>query len=243
MSPQILDPPSDKGNAQRAMGARRFVSPSLPDLIFDKGSGHAKVVYMGDSSNMKYLVEELGDPFVNSTDKTLWGEHLHRSLTQRLGAATQTALRDIRREEIDRLRDIGALDALDIRLSDDLIGVFFDHSFPFFPIFDKEDFLEVHRAGRSSLLILNAVYSMAAIHCSDSLVERLGFNSRYTACSTFYRRAKALHESNYESDGITNIQALILLMNWWETPMEQKDTWHWLSVATNLAQALGMHRA
>ncbi|KAG4262707.1 hypothetical protein FPRO03_10070 [Fusarium proliferatum] len=70
----------------------------------------------------------------------------------------------------------------------------------------------------------------------------MGFPNRYLASFAFYRRAKALYDADYESDGIATVQAAILLSHRWDGPMEQKDTWHWLGVATGLAQSLGMHR-
>ncbi|RBR05707.1 hypothetical protein FVER53590_29976 [Fusarium verticillioides] len=70
----------------------------------------------------------------------------------------------------------------------------------------------------------------------------MGFPNRYLAGLTFYRRAKALYDADYESDGIATVQAAILLSHRCDGPTEQKDTWHWLGIATGLAQSLGMHR-
>ncbi|KAJ5883281.1 uncharacterized protein N7473_010167 [Penicillium subrubescens] len=60
---------------------------------------------------------------------------------------------------------------------------------------------------------------------------------------TFYRRAKALYDTDNELDGVSIVQATILMSEWWGGPMEQKDTWYWLGVAATLAQSLGMHRS
>lgn len=222
----------------------RYASPSLPDLIVDRDSaaGH-RVVYMGDSSNMKYLVSEVGDPFKHFGRSRLWGDHLQQSLLNRLTPATQSKLAALRSNTDQYLRDLGAHDLPDTSLGEELIDVFFDRAYAFLPIFDKADFMSTYKVGKASLLVMNALYCVSAIHCSEELLQRLGYESRYLACSTFYHRAKALYENDYERDGISNVQACILLMNWWQGPMEQKDTWYWLGVASNLAQALGMHRA
>ena len=29
---------------------------------------------------------------------------------------------------------------------------------------------------------------------------------------------------------------------WYETPDDQKDTWHWLGIAVSLAHTIGLHR-
>lgn len=192
---------------------------------------------------MKYLVHEVGDPFKNFRGSRLWGDNLQQSLMERLGPSTHSGVGTLRSADEEYLRNIGALTVPERRLSEELIAVFFDQSFPFFPVFDRTEFFTSYQQNRLSPLILNALYCVAAIHSSNYLIERLGFDSRYLACSTFYRRAKALQEKDYDTDGVSNIQACVLLMHWWGGPMEQKDTWYWLSVATNLAQALGMHRA
>jgi hypothetical protein len=38
------------------------------------------------------------------------------------------------------------------------------------------------------------------------------------------------------------VQALLLMTYWYETPDDQKDTWHWMGVAISLAQTIGLHR-
>jgi hypothetical protein len=228
----------------RGTGTPRYASPSLPALVLDPSPGSGdRVVYMGDSNNMKYLIHEVGDPFKNSGRSRLWGDNLQQSLISSLSKSTRSTLSAFRTADEEYLRNIGAFNVPEAALSEELIEIFFDLAFPFFPIFDKPNFLSTHAQGQVSPLIVNAMFCVSAIHCSDDLIQNLGFDSRYLACSTFYLRAKALHEKDYETDGVANVQACLLLMNWWSTPMEQKDTWYWLGVASNLAQALGMHRA
>ena len=38
------------------------------------------------------------------------------------------------------------------------------------------------------------------------------------------------------------MQALLLLTYYYETPDDQKDTWHWMGVATSIAHTIGLHR-
>lgn len=38
------------------------------------------------------------------------------------------------------------------------------------------------------------------------------------------------------------VQALLLLTYYYETPDDQKDTWHWMGVATSVAHTIGLHR-
>jgi hypothetical protein len=38
------------------------------------------------------------------------------------------------------------------------------------------------------------------------------------------------------------VQALLLMTYWYESPDDQKDTWHWMGVAISLAHTIGLHR-
>lgn len=38
------------------------------------------------------------------------------------------------------------------------------------------------------------------------------------------------------------VQSLLLMTYWYETPDDQKDTWHWMGVAISLAHTIGLHR-
>ena len=43
-------------------------------------------------------------------------------------------------------------------------------------------------------------------------------------------------------DRLVLVQALLLMTYWYETPDDQKDTWHWMGVAISLAHTIGLHR-
>ncbi|KAL2823259.1 fungal-specific transcription factor domain-containing protein [Aspergillus cavernicola] len=198
---------------------------------------------MGDSANFKYVLHEVGDPFTSARQSRFWGDNLQKSLLERLDRSTHSTIQTLHAEEADHLRNAGAFDLPRKDISDALLDVFLTLSFPAFPIFVWNDFMGKYRSGSVSLLLLNAVYMMATFHCPESLLYDAGLASRYIASLTFYRRAKALYDADYESDGISIVQTTLLLSNWWGGPMEQKDTWYWLGAAAGLAQSLGMHRS
>jgi hypothetical protein len=97
--------------------------------------------------------------------------------------------------------------------------------------------------GQSSLLVLQTIYFLGLTVCSDDLVAKAGYSDRDTARRTHYLRAKTLYDTDYENDRTTLAAVLLLLGFWWAGPEDQKDTWHWVGVAINLAQTLGMHRS
>ncbi|PYH99446.1 hypothetical protein BO71DRAFT_369055 [Aspergillus ellipticus CBS 707.79] len=197
---------------------------------------------MGDSANFKYCFHEVGDPFQANQRYRFWGDNLQRSMLERLGPLTRLGIQDMLAEEDDSLRKMGGFQLPSQGASDSLIKSFEKYSYPVFPLFNWNDFHARYSTGALSLLFLNALYMVATFHCPEQVLRDAGFSCRYLAGLTFYRRAKALYDSDNETDGVTTVQASILLSNWWGGPMEQKDTWYWLGVAANLAQSLGMHR-
>ena len=225
---------------------RRYVSPSLPEfnVYRDPGSAEERVVYMGDSSNMKYVIDEVGDPFRSTPQTRLWGDHLQLYMLERLGQPTREALWRLHYSNQQLLKTQGAFNSLGRRLGTDLVQSYFTYSYTHLPIFQRHDLITLHESGAGlSPLVANAVYFIGTLHCSSSTIDALGFGTRYMASTTFYRRAKALYDADCESDGLANVQAAILLSHWWGGPMDPKDTWHWLGIASGLAQSLGMHRS
>lgn len=55
-------------------------------------------------------------------------------------------------------------------------------------------------------------------------------------------RAQLLYDFDYESDRLILVQGLLLKTFWYESPDDQKDTWHWMGVAISLAHTIGLHR-
>jgi hypothetical protein len=53
---------------------------------------------------------------------------------------------------------------------------------------------------------------------------------------------KLLYDFDYEADRIALTQSLLLMTYWYETPDDQKDTWHWMGVAISMAHTIGLHR-
>lgn len=51
-----------------------------------------------------------------------------------------------------------------------------------------------------------------------------------------------LYDFDYEQDRLVLVQALLQMTYWYETPDDQKDTWHWMGVAISLAHTIGLHR-
>ncbi|RAH65213.1 uncharacterized protein BO66DRAFT_443203 [Aspergillus aculeatinus CBS 121060] len=77
------------------------------------------------------------------------------------------------------------------------------------------------------------------IHPAFPVVDR----HEFSRLRTHYLRAKALYDADYETCSVTIVAALLLLGFYWSGPEDRKDTCYWIACATNVAQALGMHRS
>ncbi|KAG2421718.1 hypothetical protein HFD88_005694 [Aspergillus terreus] len=161
---------------------------------------------------------------------------------KQLGPSTRSLLEDHRRNEGLYLKTNRAFETFERTIGQDLIRTFFELCHPQIPIFDRADFQLKYEAGRVSLLILHAVYFVAIAHCNETLYRQAGFTDRYSATFACYQKAKTLYDASYESDAIATLQAVCLLSYWWGSPLEQKDMWHWLGIASGLAQSLGLHQ-
>lgn len=198
--------------------------------------------YVGDSSNLNYLVQQFGDLF-GGTDARPLQDHLHGALLTRLGKSTKQKIEHLQASTIDNLHQQGAFDLPSQETSQALLDAYFNYSLAALPVLDRSRFLTAIQDGSFSHLLLNSVYLNASIYCSDAVISEAGFESRYAASLTFYRRAKFFYDAGYETDAIATIQATFLLCSWWSSLLEQKDPWYWLGICTGMAQALGMHRA
>ena len=137
----------------------------------------------------------------------------------------------------------GVFTTLEPHVQEALLRTYFDWFDPAYPLINKEEFVYRLRTNQLSLLLLQAVYFIAATHCDSTYIVAAGFNTRHAARLAFYKRAKALYDADYETDAVTIVQALFLMSFWWGGPIDQKDTWHWLGAAIGLAQTKGMHRS
>ena len=197
---------------------------------------------MTDSSNLNYIIRELGNPFQSTADSRTIYDHLHRATVSQLDNPTIQHIESLHSSNLSRLKDEGALDLPSKQVGRILVDVFFEYVLHCYPILNCFEFLEFFEADKISLLLLNAIYLAATIYCPDSVIADCGFASKHIASLTFYLRAKSLYDAGYETDTLTVIRSTLLMAHWWGGLLEQKDPWYWLGVASGMAQAIGMHR-
>jgi hypothetical protein len=161
------------------------------------------------------------------------------------------------REDLLYLNHKGAFSVPQGSLLTALLQAFLDHVYPDMPIVDLHIFVttivqsrvsERQEASSSdstekiSLVLFQAVMFSAIAFVDVKFVREAGFASRKDARRLYFQKTRLLYDLDYESDCTILIQVLLLMTLWYETPDDEKDASHWLSVAISLAQAMGMDR-
>lgn len=212
-----------------------------------------RVAYLGESSNLSLLVQDRH----GSTDV------VHYPLPENVRGA-RARVNELDNVEIDILHQRGAFLLPPRALCDELVEAYFQWIAPVVPVINRTRFMRRYRDPKNppSLLLLQAILLAGSRVCNNpQLMDANG--STTPAAMTFYKRAKALYDANYEDDRVTIVQALILMGWYWEGP-EGKERWqraeiatyarsdlaadvtknvfYWSRVAVIVAQGSGMHR-
>lgn len=238
---QYIDEKDGNKNGAEMLFARLAdpIQPSPKSLQKPVHPRERRTVYLGESYNLSYVIEQFCGTLSSSGHKIL-----HHPVPNNIDDRTSNLPRDVtlEREEMNCLVRKGAFMKPEKLVCDRLVRAYFERVHPSWPIFDKAEFAQLYASNRVPILTLQTVFLMSATHCDERTIREAGFTSRYMARLSFYNRAKALYDADYETDTTTIIQALFFLGFWCGSPIDQKETWHWLGAAVSLAQATGMHR-
>ncbi|KAH0175153.1 hypothetical protein KCU67_g379, partial [Aureobasidium melanogenum] len=212
-----------------------------------------RVAYLGESSNLSLLVQDKhGDPDV-----------VHYPLPENV-RGPRARMNELDELELRILHERGAFLLPPRQLCDELVDAFFTWIAPVVPVIDRNKFMRRYKDPKNppSLLLLQAILLAGSRVCTNSqLMDANG--STTPAAMTFYKRAKALFDANYEDDRITIVQAVILMGWYWEGPEGKmrdrfrvaseyesdiasdvtKNVFYWSRVAVVIAQGSGMHRS
>ncbi|KAI0865727.1 fungal-specific transcription factor domain-containing protein [Xylaria cubensis] len=150
-------------------------------------------------------------------------------------------------EDVDYLRTKGALSVPSCSLQKALLHAYVEYVHPYMPLLDLHDFLTIVDAndgsrGQTSLFLYQAVMFCATAFVSNKALKEAGYASRKAARRAFFTKARLLYDFDYENDRLLLVQGLLLMTYWYETPDDQKDTWHWMGVAISLGHTIGLHR-
>ncbi|KAI9727575.1 MAG: hypothetical protein M1828_006517 [Chrysothrix sp. TS-e1954] len=218
--------PTDRTHGDRSMSFASFQRPSftnvnwpqhqLPDIV----------------TNQPIFNPTLMSPALS---ETLLPDYV-KPLPSRLG-----------HDEAAFLLKKGALSLPPLELRNALLQSFVEHVDPFMPIVDIDEFLQNldvgdGSIGHVSLLVLQAVMFTASAFVDMQYLKRAGYMTRKDARRAFYTRTRLLYDFDYETDRVSLVQALLMMTYWYESPDDQKDTWHWMGLAISTAQTIGLNR-
>jgi hypothetical protein len=187
-------------------------------------------------ANATLQIQQLLDPsFGNTTTANGYLPDYIRGLPARLN-----------KDDIDYLAAKGALSIPDVSLRNELLKAYVHYVHTYMPLLDLEEFLQtvVQNDGvhRISLLLFQAVMFAGMAFVDIKHLKAAGYPTRKAARKIFFQRARLLYDFDYEVDRISLVQSLLLMTYWYETPDDQKDTWHWMGVSLSLAHTIGLHR-
>lgn len=192
------------------------------------------MAYLGESSNLTLLVH----------DRHGTADVVHYPLPENV-RGSRARLTELDNVEIDILHQRGAFLLPPRSLCDELVDAYFKWVAPIVPVINRNRFMKQYRDSKNppSLLLLQAILLAGSRVCTNpQLMDANG--STTPAALTFYKRAKALYDANYEDDRVTIVQALVLMGWYWEGPEDvTKNVFYWSRVATIVAQGSGMHRS
>lgn len=149
--------------------------------------------------------------------------------------------------DIDYLFAKGALSLPDIPIRNALLRSYIEYVHPYMPLIEAHELLQIindgsGRSGRVSLLLFQAIMFAGTAFVDMEYLRIAGYSNRKAARKAFFQKARVLYDFDYEVDRVSLVQSLLLMTYWYETPDDQKDTWHWMGVAISLAHTIGLHR-
>lgn len=258
------DASEDSGNFLRRFSESRLsdavpASPSQQSLDLDQGQHMPHLIYQNQVQRVGS--ERLGRGMASNpaVPSTLPLHHVTSQIQQLLdpsfgsprpGDVLPDYIRGLpsrlQPEDVDYLAMKGALTIPDVPLRNELLKSYVHYVHTYMPLLDLEDFLQTihHNDGvnRLSLLLFQAVMFAGTAFIDLQHLQAAGYPSRKAARKAFFQRARLLYDFDYEVDRISLVQSLLLMTYWYETPDDQKDTWHWMGVSLSLAHTIGLHR-
>lgn len=213
------------------------VPPSLTSSYKNRPSMHKREMVAGAS---KTSVTFVGQSSISFMAQKIGQNHLE--LAQDLFEYSDNLHLDSVELEILKLR--GAFLLPSEELATDLIELYFEHVHPLMPVINRTEFMAKYKDPNDSpsLMLLQAVLLCGSrVSKNPLLFDNKGLSN--LASLTFFRRAKALYETNYESDPVSIVQTVLLIGSFWEGPEDvTRNSYYWTRVAVGLAQGFGFHR-
>ncbi|KAB8249180.1 fungal-specific transcription factor domain-containing protein [Aspergillus flavus] len=192
-----------------------------------------------------YLEEDSWNGFIDLTPRTP-SSSPEACSTNYLPGFVRPIHTTISEAQYEHLLLQGALTLPSFPLQQALLQSFFECVLPSMPIINWQTFINIVSnkdggQGRISLLLFQAIMFSATAFVNLDHLQKAGYSSREEAHEAFFEKAHLLYQSHYESDPLTNLQAL-LLMTHRAKATDGKDSRYWIEVAISLALMMGLFR-
>ncbi|KAM0276456.1 hypothetical protein ACHAQH_006721 [Verticillium albo-atrum] len=229
--------------AAQDTNARRLLANLLTRAQAVTSSSTAAAAAASSSSSSSSIQSSFGDlrtsQFLASLEEP--------DLQAQLPAFVKPLPARIASEDVKYLHTKGALSLPPLPLQTALLQAYVEYVHPYMPLLDLREFLGAVNArdglcGQVSLFLYQAIMFAATAFVDMKALKEAGYSTRKAARRSFFSKTRLLYDFDYESDRLVLVQALLLMTYWYETPDDQKDTWHWMGVAISLAHTIGLHR-
>ncbi|CAK7200439.1 hypothetical protein SEUCBS139899_003134 [Sporothrix eucalyptigena] len=218
----------DAADGAKSHLVEMLAQEDMEDRVMQRG---VRIVYVGQEySNIHYLIRQRARRATSASVHHFPSNQISRKYTS---------------HELDRIpRE--AFELPSKAVVDALLGAYFRHVHPGFPVLDKAAFLGQYRRrdplNPLSLLVLQAVLMVGAHVYRDDDGDGL-LQDRAVLKAAFFRRAKMLFDARFEWNRDVVVQAALLLM-WHSEGVEDigANSYYWVGVAARTALGLGMHR-
>ncbi|KIW13021.1 hypothetical protein PV08_08208 [Exophiala spinifera] len=143
--------------------------------------------------------------------------------------------------DIAFLKAKGAFDLPPTNLQRELVESYFKYINPASPVVNQTRFRADFDRGVVSRLLLFAVFTAGSKACqSPLLIDVRG--TRLKSGQQYFKITKALLDTSYETDKLTQVQALLLMSWWWDKHDDGRNMRTYAIKAISVAQSLGMGR-
>jgi hypothetical protein len=227
----------------------RLIDTEEGDVTAGSKEGANKVIYFGNDSIWSYSLEKarrtktINSVSPMSADGHSVESNIHHPLPGAADPSTDIQVDLYANNEVaTTLQKSDAFFLPPVETQRELLDAYIEWHYPLQPIIDKDDFIRDFESGQVSMLLLQALLSVATTCCEESVIQK-HWSDRRAAQAAFYRRARALYDADHEQNRVTIVQALFFMCHWWGSPTEVKDFSHWLSTSIHIAQVMGMHRS
>lgn len=202
-----------------------------------------RTIFLGEAFSLTYVAKDVLAPFLSNTPQS-GQRRLHFPIVESHAsypARSKKRLLVMEQTRVLQQRGIYCPLATDTQMK--FLDMYFAWFSPGIPVLDRDSFLDNVQAGEVSLLLLNSVLLIAVTICKTDELVAAGLPSRYESRAKFYQQAKTLYDADLDTDKVDLVVSTFLMSFWWGGPDDSKDSWHWLGIASSLAQSLGMHRS